>query len=50
MFAGVYARVAKDLGRDPSFVSRVARGERQSPEVLRALEAELRRLMKLRPK
>jgi transcriptional regulator with XRE-family HTH domain len=50
MFSGVYARVAKKMGVSPSYVSRVARGKRESAEVLRALEAELRRLEKLKPK
>jgi transcriptional regulator with XRE-family HTH domain len=50
MFAGVYARVAKKMALSPSFVSRVARGERESPDVLRALEEELSRLEKLKPK
>jgi len=49
-FAGIYARVAKKLALSPSYVNRVAQGERESPAVLRALEAELRRLEKLRPK
>jgi len=35
------------MGVSPSYVSRVARGKRESAEVLRALEAELRRLEKL---
>jgi hypothetical protein len=50
MFAGVNARVAKKMALSPSYVSRVARGERESPGVLRALEAELQRLEKLKPK
>lgn len=50
MSVGVYARVAKKMAVSPSYVSRVARGERDSPEVLRALEAEFRRLKRLQPK
>lgn len=50
MFAGVYARVAKQMALSPSYVSLVARGKRDSPDVIRALEAELRRLEKLEPK
>ena len=34
---GLYSRVARRLGISPSFVSRVARGERQSPVVEEAL-------------
>ena len=37
---GLYTRVARKLGLDRSFVSRVARGERKSPEVEAALVAE----------
>jgi len=50
MFAGVYARVARKMALSPSYVSLVARGKRVSPEVLRALEAELHRLEELKPK
>ena len=39
---GLYTRVARKLGRDRSFVSRVARGERKSPEVEAALIAEFK--------
>lgn len=46
---GVYARVAKKLGVDASYVSRVARGERQSGKVRRALIGELQRIQRLRP-
>jgi hypothetical protein len=37
---GVYTRVARRLGVDRSFVSRVARGERRSDMVENALVAE----------
>ena len=42
VFRGFYARIAKRLNVDPSYVSRVARGERESPELLVALEQEMR--------
>ncbi len=38
---GLYARVAKSLGVDPSYVSRVASGERHSDRVKRAMLREL---------
>jgi Tfp pilus assembly protein PilE len=41
IFRGLYQRVAANLGVDPSYVSRVARGERQSAAVLAALQAEM---------
>ncbi len=37
---GLYSRVARRLNISPSFVSRVARGERQSPAVEQALLQE----------
>ncbi|MGH9511306.1 MAG: hypothetical protein ACRD2U_04130 [Terriglobales bacterium] len=37
----MYVRIARKLGVDPSYVSRVARGERQSPEVESALNQEI---------
>jgi transcriptional regulator with XRE-family HTH domain len=37
---GLYSRVARRLNISPSFVSRVARGERQSPTVEKALLQE----------
>ena len=46
---GVYARVARKLRVDASYVSRVARGERQSDKVRRALISELQRIDRLRP-
>jgi hypothetical protein len=50
LFRGLYGRVAKRLGVDPSYVSRVARRERRSEEIERALEWELARMEKLRPR
>src|SRR5258708_20745720 len=38
---GIYNRVAQKVGCDPSYVSRVARGERTSEAVSEALPAEI---------
>jgi len=38
---GIYNRVAQKMGCDPSYVSRVARGERNSKVVSEALRAEI---------
>lgn len=46
-FRGLYARVARQLGVDRSFVSRVARGERRSRDVEQALQKEIRKIEKL---
>ena len=46
LYRGIYSRVAKELGIDPSYVSRVARGERQSAKVEAALLKEIRRIEK----
>jgi hypothetical protein len=46
IFRGLYVRVASRLGVDPSYVSRVARGERQSDAVEAALERETHRIIK----
>jgi hypothetical protein len=43
---GLYGRVARRLDVDPSYVSRVARGERQSAKIEAALEREMRQVMK----
>ena len=40
-FHGLQARVAEKVGVDPTFVSRVARGERKSDKVMKALREEL---------
>jgi hypothetical protein len=45
VFRGVYSRVASRLNVDPSYVSRVARGERQSDAIESALERETTRLI-----
>jgi len=44
LYRGLYARIARTLGVDRSYVSRVARGERRSPEIEAALRAELKRI------
>jgi hypothetical protein len=41
---GIYSRVAKKLQVDPSYVSRVARGERRSAEIEEALAMELHKI------
>jgi transcriptional regulator with XRE-family HTH domain len=46
---GLYARVAKRLHVNPSYVSRVARGKRQSEDVRKALLSELARINQIRP-
>jgi hypothetical protein len=45
LIRGLYGRVARQLKIDPSYVSRVARGERQSDQVDASLERELKRVM-----
>jgi hypothetical protein len=47
LFRGFYGRVARQLGLDPSYVSRVARGERQSETIEAALEQEMKRIIRL---
>ena len=47
LIRGLYGRVARQLKVDPSYVSRVARGERQSDTIEASLEKELRRIMSL---
>jgi hypothetical protein len=42
---GLYSRVARQLKVDRSYVSRVARGERHSVEVERAITTEFDRIM-----
>ena len=44
LFRGIYNRVALRLGVDPSYVSRVARGERNSEAVCQALAEELKNI------
>jgi transcriptional regulator with XRE-family HTH domain len=45
LFRGLYSRVARKLGVDPSYVSRVARGERESEIVLSALTEEVKKVL-----
>jgi hypothetical protein len=47
LIRGLYGRVARNLRVDPSYVSRVARGERQSDVIEASLERELKRIMSL---
>jgi hypothetical protein len=47
LIRGLYGRVARHLNVDPSYVSRVARGERQSDVIEASLERELKRIMTL---
>jgi transcriptional regulator with XRE-family HTH domain len=46
LYRGLYSRVARQLGVDRSYVSRVARGERHSEEVEAALRSEMKRIEK----
>jgi transcriptional regulator with XRE-family HTH domain len=41
---GLYSRIARQLNVDRSYVSRVARGERRSPEIEQALVTEFNRV------
>jgi hypothetical protein len=45
LIRGLYGGVARQLKVDPSYVSRVARGERQSDDIEASLERELKRIM-----
>ncbi|HUQ50017.1 MAG TPA: hypothetical protein VM056_04820 [Terriglobales bacterium] len=47
LYRGVYSRVARQLGLDRSYVSRVASGQRRSKVVEAALLAEVKRIEKL---
>ena len=47
LYTGLYTRIARQLGLDPSYVRRVALGERRSPRVTAAIAAELARLQQL---
>lgn len=47
LYRGIYSRVAKELGLDRSFVSRVANGQRHSPKVQAALIKEIKRIERL---
>ena len=41
---GLYARVAKQLGMDPSYVCRVANGKRRCKRISLAIAADLNRM------
>jgi len=41
LYRGIYVRIARELGLDPSYVSRVARGDRHSKQIESALRQEL---------
>ena len=45
LFRGLYARVAQKLGVDVSYVSRIARGQRESKAAERALAKEYNRVV-----
>jgi transcriptional regulator with XRE-family HTH domain len=42
---GLYRRVANKLGVDPSYVSRVARGERRSAKIAAELNREISKIL-----
>jgi len=44
------SRVARQLRVDPSYVCRVANGQRDSEKITKALEAEMKRLEKVKPR
>src|ERR1700755_674028 len=46
---GIYSRVARQLNVHPSYVSRVARGERRSDRVSKAIASELQKLKAIAP-
>jgi DNA-binding transcriptional regulator YdaS (Cro superfamily) len=48
LFRGIYSRVARQLGVDRSYVSRVASGERRSAKVEAALLKEIKRIEKIK--
>ena len=39
-FRGLYGRVGRELGLDASYISRVARGERESKVITKAIDRE----------
>ena len=43
LYRGMYNRIAVKIGCDPSYVSRVARGERRSDAVAKALQVEIQK-------
>lgn len=44
-FRGIFKRIALQLDVDPSYVSRVARGQRHAPHVSEALRKEIQRVL-----
>jgi DNA-binding transcriptional regulator YdaS (Cro superfamily) len=42
---GLYRRIADKFGVDPSYVSRIARGERHSPKIEAFLNREVQRIL-----
>jgi hypothetical protein len=46
-YRGIYNRIATQTGVDPSYVSRIARGERTNTQVESALAKEIARLHQL---
>jgi hypothetical protein len=46
LLRGLYGRVATKLKLDPSYVSRVARGERHSPLIESELRQELNKILR----
>ena len=47
LLRGLYQRVATRLDVDPSYVSRIARGERRSEAIEAALESEMSHIAKM---
>lgn len=45
-FRGLYTRVAAKANVDPSYVSRVARGQRQSEPITHLLRTEINRVLR----
>jgi hypothetical protein len=45
LFRGLYARVARNLGVDVSYLSRIARGERKSKVAKKALTREFNKVV-----
>jgi hypothetical protein len=45
LFRGMYSRVARDLGVDVSYISRIARGEQKSEVAEKALNREFRKIL-----
>jgi transcriptional regulator with XRE-family HTH domain len=44
LYRGLYGRIARELGVDPSYVSRVARGDRRSSQIENALRQALEKI------